>query len=128
MDAVGLAVPDWQHHPEQAGFSWPTSMRRGNTVRELAGRANAVVQTEIVQPDAASEGRRSASSRIEGRSAHGVQRATTTSVLPNWLGQTSGGAGFTTGSDSEGFTPPWTAMRSSMSSRAAWALPMEATW
>jgi len=50
IDAVGLAVPDWQHLPDRAGFSWPMSMRRGYTVREWVARAKAVAQTEILEP------------------------------------------------------------------------------
>jgi vancomycin permeability regulator SanA len=56
IDAVGLAVPDWQHHPERAGFTWPMSMQRGNTAREWMSRAKAVVQTELLHSRPALEG------------------------------------------------------------------------
>ena len=51
IDAVGFAVPDWQHHPDQVGFTWPASMQRSLTVREWAARLKAVVDTEVVHPD-----------------------------------------------------------------------------
>jgi vancomycin permeability regulator SanA len=51
IDAVGLAVPDWQHHPDRAGFRWPPSMRRNLTVREWAARVKAVLDTEVLHPD-----------------------------------------------------------------------------
>jgi vancomycin permeability regulator SanA len=51
IDAVGLAVPDWQHHPDRAGFRWPQSMRRNLTVREWAARVKAVLDTEVLHPD-----------------------------------------------------------------------------
>ena len=51
MDVVGLSIPDWQHHPDRAGFVWPMSMQRGNTVREWFARVKAVVQTEVLHDD-----------------------------------------------------------------------------
>ena len=50
IDAVGLAVPDWQHHPDQVGFTWPGSMQRNLTVREWAARLKAVVDTKLLHP------------------------------------------------------------------------------
>ncbi len=47
IDAVGLAVPDWQHHPDQAGFHYPLHMQISFTVREWLARAKAVWDTEV---------------------------------------------------------------------------------
>jgi vancomycin permeability regulator SanA len=50
IDAIGLAVPDWQHHPDQVGFTWPASMQRNLTVREWGARLKAVIDTEVLHP------------------------------------------------------------------------------
>jgi vancomycin permeability regulator SanA len=47
IHAVGLAVPDWQHHPDQAGFHYPLHMQISFTVREWLARAKAVWDTEV---------------------------------------------------------------------------------
>ena len=50
IDVVGLAVPDWQHHPDQVGFTWPASMQRALTIREWGARLKAVVETDVLHP------------------------------------------------------------------------------
>jgi vancomycin permeability regulator SanA len=45
--AVGLAVPDWQHHPGQAGFRYPLHMQISFTVREWFARAKAIWDTDV---------------------------------------------------------------------------------
>ena len=47
MASVGLAVPDWQHHPDQAGFHYPVHMQVSFTVREWLARVKAVWDTDI---------------------------------------------------------------------------------
>ncbi len=47
VDAVGFSVPDWQHHPAQAGFRYPLHMQVSFTVREWFARAKAVWDTDV---------------------------------------------------------------------------------
>jgi vancomycin permeability regulator SanA len=53
IDAVGLAVPDWQHLPERSPTVYPREMQLQYTVREWLARANATVDAEIRQRDPA---------------------------------------------------------------------------
>ena len=45
--AVGLSVPDWQHHPSRAGFTYPMRMQVSFTGREWLARAKAVWDTDV---------------------------------------------------------------------------------
>jgi vancomycin permeability regulator SanA len=47
IDAVGLAVADWQHHPERSGTVYPRDMQLSYGVREWLARANATLDTEV---------------------------------------------------------------------------------
>jgi vancomycin permeability regulator SanA len=49
IDAVGLAVADWQHHPERSGTVYPLHERLAYPVREWLGRANATLDAELWQ-------------------------------------------------------------------------------
>ncbi len=51
--AVGLSVPDWQHHPARASFRYPLRMQISFTGREWLARAKAVWDTDVAhrQPD-----------------------------------------------------------------------------
>jgi vancomycin permeability regulator SanA len=48
IDAVGLAVADWQHHPERSGTVYPRDMQVGYTVREWLARVNATVDARLL--------------------------------------------------------------------------------
>ena len=45
--AVGLSVPDWQHHPSRAGFTYPRRMQVSFTLREWLSRTKAVWDTDL---------------------------------------------------------------------------------
>jgi vancomycin permeability regulator SanA len=45
--SVGLSVPDWQHHPSQAGFRYPLKMQVSFTGREWLARLKAVWDTDV---------------------------------------------------------------------------------
>ena len=51
--AVGLSVPDWQHHPSRASFHYPLRMQVSFTAREWLARAKAVWDAELThrRPD-----------------------------------------------------------------------------
>lgn len=51
IDAVGLQIPDWQHHPERMSWAWPGDMARSYTVREWVARLKAVQETAITHPE-----------------------------------------------------------------------------
>jgi vancomycin permeability regulator SanA len=47
IDAVGLSVADWQHHPERSPTVYPRDMQISYTVREWLARVDATVDTEL---------------------------------------------------------------------------------
>lgn len=47
IDAVGLAVSDWQFHPERSGHIYTRDKQVSYTVREWVARANATVDAEF---------------------------------------------------------------------------------
>jgi vancomycin permeability regulator SanA len=49
IDAVGLAVADWEHHPERSGTRYGRGAQVRHTVREWVARANAPVDTLILR-------------------------------------------------------------------------------
>ena len=51
--SVGLSVPDWQHHPDQASFRYPLRMQISFTAREWLARTKAVWDTDVAgrRPD-----------------------------------------------------------------------------
>jgi vancomycin permeability regulator SanA len=53
IDAVGLAVADWQHHPERSGTNYGRGAQIRHTVREWLARANAPVDTKILRREPA---------------------------------------------------------------------------
>lgn len=51
IDAVGLQIPDWQHHPERLTWgAYEDDYARGSTVREWLARANATVAAKLTHP------------------------------------------------------------------------------
>ena len=52
IDAVGLRVPDWQHHPERLTWgAYPDDLGRQYMAREWLARSKAVVAARITHPD-----------------------------------------------------------------------------
>jgi vancomycin permeability regulator SanA len=49
IDAVGLAVADWEHHPERSGTRYGRGAQVRHTAREWVARANAPVDTLILR-------------------------------------------------------------------------------
>jgi vancomycin permeability regulator SanA len=49
IDAVGLAVPDWQHNPERARTDYPRYKQVSYTVREWMARPYARVEAELLR-------------------------------------------------------------------------------
>jgi vancomycin permeability regulator SanA len=58
IDAVGLSVADWQHHPERSGTIYGPAEQVKHTVREWFARANAPVDSLILRRDPAVTGLR----------------------------------------------------------------------
>jgi vancomycin permeability regulator SanA len=51
IDAVGLSIPDWQHHPERVGWgSYPSDLQASYMTREWFARTKAVVAAKITHP------------------------------------------------------------------------------
>jgi vancomycin permeability regulator SanA len=48
IDAVGLAVPDWQHRPERSGTDYPLGLRVSYTLREWLARTKSVVDARVL--------------------------------------------------------------------------------
>jgi vancomycin permeability regulator SanA len=48
IDAVGLAVPDWQHRPERSGTDYPLGLRVTYTLREWLARTKSVFDAEVL--------------------------------------------------------------------------------
>jgi vancomycin permeability regulator SanA len=52
LDAVGLRIPDWQHHPERLGWGqYPGSDGRRYMAREWLARVNALVEAHATHPE-----------------------------------------------------------------------------
>jgi vancomycin permeability regulator SanA len=49
IDAVGLAVPDWEHRAERAQADYPLHKQVNHTVREWFARANAIVDAQVLR-------------------------------------------------------------------------------
>jgi vancomycin permeability regulator SanA len=49
IDAVGLAVPDWQHLPERAGTSYPPDMQISYMLREYGARTKALFDSRVLR-------------------------------------------------------------------------------
>jgi vancomycin permeability regulator SanA len=48
IDAVGLAVPDWQHRPERSGTDYPLGLRVSYTLREWLARTKSVADAQVL--------------------------------------------------------------------------------
>jgi vancomycin permeability regulator SanA len=48
IDAVGLAVPDWQHRPERSGTDYPLGLRVSYTLREWVARTKSVFDARVL--------------------------------------------------------------------------------
>jgi vancomycin permeability regulator SanA len=51
IDAVGLAIPDWQHHPERSATRYTASEKFGYTLREWLAAGKAFTQLHITRPN-----------------------------------------------------------------------------
>lgn len=52
IDAVGLRIPDWQHHPERLDWGqYPGSDGRRYIAREWLARVNALVEAHLTHPE-----------------------------------------------------------------------------
>ena len=56
IDTVGLAVPDWQHHPEMLTGEYPRKDQVSFMLREYLARTKAFVAATILRPDPAVDG------------------------------------------------------------------------
>ncbi len=50
IDAVGLAIPDWQHHPERSATRYTASQQISYTLREWLATGKAFAQLHITRP------------------------------------------------------------------------------
>lgn len=50
IDAIGLAVPDWSHHPERARTHYPFDLRISYAAREWLATVKAIGQLHLTRP------------------------------------------------------------------------------
>lgn len=51
IDAVGLALPDWSHRPDEVGFGYPPSLVASLQGREYLAAVKAVADVEVLRPE-----------------------------------------------------------------------------